>query len=214
MDIAGNTEGQVISMNQRGDGRRHPALAGVEGYWQALRDGDGIPFRSQISPRGLEHALEYAFVLERIAPGIARLRIAGSHLVALMGMEVRGMPLTAFFNATARPHVSEAVESVFSDSAMADLQVAAPRGLGRPGLEGQMLLLPLRSDSGAVDRALGCLVTEGAIGRQPRQLTLSSAEMRDPPAPAQKPAAFAEAAAVYQPRPDVPYLRLVKTDRS
>ena len=214
MDIRGSTEGQVISMNQRGDGRRHPALAGVEAYWQALRQGESIPFRSQISPRGLEHALEYAFVLERIAPGIARLRIAGSHLVALMGMEVRGMPLTAFFSAGSRPHVSDTVESVFRDSAMAEVQLSAPRGLGRPSLEGQMLLLPLRSDNGVVDRALGCLVTDGAIGRQPRPLSLTSAEMRQPPAPAPRASEFAEAAAIYQPRPDVPYLRLVKTDRS
>jgi len=36
--------------------------------------------RSQIDPRGLEQVLPSAFILERIAPGVARFRIAEHHL--------------------------------------------------------------------------------------------------------------------------------------
>ena len=61
-----------------------------------------MPLRSEIDPRGLKGALEYCFVLERIAPGLARLRVAGSHLGDLMGMEVRGMPITAFYDENGR----------------------------------------------------------------------------------------------------------------
>ena len=58
-----------------------------------------MPRRAEIDPRGIENALEYAFILERIAPGMARIRLAGIHLSDLMGMEVRGMPLTSFIDA-------------------------------------------------------------------------------------------------------------------
>lgn len=72
------------------------AMAQIEAYWEALRGSRLMPKRSEIDPRGIETALEYTFVLERIAIGMARLRIEGSHLNNLMGMEVRGMPLTSF----------------------------------------------------------------------------------------------------------------------
>ena len=35
---------------------------------------------------------------------------------------------------------------------------------------------PLRADGGEVTRALGCVVTDGAIGRQPRRLAITAVE--------------------------------------
>ena len=52
--------------------------------------------RADIDPRGIEPLISSAFIAERIAPGVVRLRVAGMHLNDLMGMEVRGMPLTTF----------------------------------------------------------------------------------------------------------------------
>ena len=37
-----------------------------------------------------------------MAPSVARFRLAGAHLSELMGMEVRGMPMTALFLPDAR----------------------------------------------------------------------------------------------------------------
>ena len=61
-----------------------------------------VPMRSDVDPRGIERSLEHAFILERIAPQMARFRLAGMHLTDLMGMEVRGMPTTALFAPAAR----------------------------------------------------------------------------------------------------------------
>ena len=88
--------GEVVSLNNYRQASFYNPIAEVEAYWEALRGSRLMPTRAEIDPRGIEQALEYAFIVERIAPGIARLRIAGSHLNELMGMEVRGMPLTAF----------------------------------------------------------------------------------------------------------------------
>lgn len=68
-------------------------VADLRAYWDELRQGRAVPTRADVQPAGIGDGLDYAFILERIAPGAARFRLAGRHLVDLMGMEVRGMPL-------------------------------------------------------------------------------------------------------------------------
>ena len=89
------------------------AMRQAEAYWTALRRGDDIPSRSQIDPRGLENILSQTFILERVAPGIARFRLAGQKVNEMAGMEVRGMPITAFFTPDARKQLSAALEHMF-----------------------------------------------------------------------------------------------------
>ena len=94
---SGSNFGKIVAMDRFASGRSLSPIRQVEAYWTALLTGDSVPMRSQIDPRGLENILEYTFILERIAPSLARFRLAGSHLNNLAGMEVRGMPLTAFY---------------------------------------------------------------------------------------------------------------------
>ncbi|WP_156874899.1 PAS domain-containing protein [Sulfitobacter alexandrii] len=147
----------------------YAAIAQVEAYWEALRGARMVPKRSEIDPRGIEGALENAFIVERVAAGIARLRIAGSHLNDLMGMEVRGMPLTALFAPSSRQTVSKTIEEVFQAPGTATFHLVAPGTEGRPEGEARMILLPLKSDLGDVSRLLGCIVFKGTIGLAPRR---------------------------------------------
>ena len=166
-------DGNVISMSgYRGD-MRFRSLNEVEAYWHALRRDGGVPKRSDIDPRGIENALEYAFILERIAPGLARLRIAGMHLSDLMGMEVRGMPVSSFIPPAGRTRFAEMLEEVMDAPAIAKVSLSAETGVGKPPLEGRMLLLPLVSDFGEISRVLGCFETHGSIGRAPRRFTVT-----------------------------------------
>ncbi len=154
---------------------RFPVLQEVESYWDALRGDHAIPFRADVDPRKIEKALRSAFILERLAPGIARFRLAGSHLTELMGMEIRGMPLTTLYMPEARDRVSSALEQVFSTPAKAWLTLAGDRGLGKPPLDACMMLLPLKSDQGEITRALGCLASLGPVGRTPRRFVVRTA---------------------------------------
>lgn len=147
-------------------------LIEMRDYWQGLRNGRAVPARADVEPRGIHRALDYAFILERIAPGAARFRLAGRHLIDLMGMEVRGMPVCAFLNASSRGRFSDVLESVFKAPQIAELRLSAKAEYARPQLEGRMLLLPLRSDLGDVTRALGCLIAEGNPGVAPRRFDL------------------------------------------
>jgi len=217
--------GNVVPLRKDDGDMQFPILNEVEAYWEALRDGRPLPARSDVDPRGLERALEYAFVAERISPTIARLRVAGNHMNDLMGMDVRGMPLSALFTVGARPELAKLLQTAFDGPTIVRATLSGPRAMGQPALEGGLLMLPLLSDKNEVSRMLGCLVSQGSIGRLPRRFELASAKTRallgswpQNPVPVSTPG-FAEplpafSGAQKRPGTERPALRLVKTDGS
>ncbi|MEP4248843.1 PAS domain-containing protein [Tateyamaria sp.] len=211
----------------------YSAISQVEAYWESLRGTRLMPKRSEIDPRGIENALENTFILERIAPGMARIRIAGSHLSDLMGMEVRGMPLTSLITPPCRRQINDLLEDVCQRPATCDVRLTAETTITKPHMDARLLLLPLKSDLGDVSRILGCLVARGEVGHTPRRFDVVGAKIRSITAPSTVPAApkpapttydaqkanradgVAEPAKVFEahtPRADVPYLRVVKSE--
>ncbi|PKQ11851.1 MAG: PAS domain-containing protein [Alphaproteobacteria bacterium HGW-Alphaproteobacteria-1] len=152
-------------------------LRAFRAHWEACRKGCDVPNRADMDPRRIAPLLANAFIAERIAPGVVRLRIAGMHLNDLMGMEVRGMPLCSFIAPDARATFALHLVDLFDGPATLRLGLQSRAGLGRPALSGTMILLPLRSDLGDVSRAIGCLVTHGAIGRPTRRFAIESAQV-------------------------------------
>lgn len=169
--------GQVLQLADFNPMQPARILADVRAHWDSLRRGRGVPARSDIQPQGIRRALDYAFILERISPGAARFRLAGQHLIDLMGMEVRGMAFCSLANTTSRGRLSDVLESVFRAPQLARMTLRAPADYARPELTAQMLLLPLSSDLGDVTRALGCIISEGQIGVAPRRFDLISDEV-------------------------------------
>lgn len=232
-DYTAPSKGQkhnVIAMSSHRPAPRFPHVAQVEAYWDALRGARLLPDRSEVDPRGIERALEYAFILEQVAPGVARLRIAGGHLSDLLGMEVRGMPLSAFFMPEARIDLAAILEQVCTTPSIATLSLQAETGIGKPALDARLLLLPMTDAFDRITRILGCLDSQGGVGRAPRRFTIAGKQLRplvareaarqwpgSAPQPADKPTelGLAEAPARFSPasprRAD--YLRLVRTDR-
>ncbi|SEP11531.1 hypothetical protein SAMN04490248_12625 [Salinihabitans flavidus] len=149
-----------------------PVLSQVEGYWDALREGRDMPLRSEVDPRGIQGALAHAFILERIAPGMTRIRVAGSVLNNVMGMEVRGMPFSALFTVGARKQLAALCDRVLTTPARARIALSAETGFGRGPLDGQLLLLPLRSDLGDISRMIGCLSLQGMVGTTSRRFDI------------------------------------------
>ncbi|MDR0809397.1 MAG: PAS domain-containing protein [Gemmobacter sp.] len=196
-------------------------LQEVRGYWEGLRQEGALPSRAVIDPRGMAGALSGAFLIERVGPGLARLRIAGMNFTNLLGMDARGMPLSALFDPVGRNRLSGLLEQVFQRPARAELLLRAETGLGRPELTGRMIVLPLAPDGERGALALGCLAIAGKIGRQPRRLAISHAraepvfppdlrapaarlyDLADPPAFAVKPTPSAK-----------PWLRLVDLEEA
>lgn len=208
--------GKIVAMDRFDSGRSLSPIRQAEAYWTALLTGQGVPMRSQIDPRGLENILEYTFILERIAPGLARFRLAGSHLIALMGMEVRGMPLTALFDPDARVEIKDRLEQVFSGPEIVEFGLVSAGSLTRSRLQARMILLPLKSDLGDVSRVMGVMVSDGTIGATPRRFTISDkrskpvSDLAEPVRHAlNEPAGFAEDQAGF--KSPVRHLRLVSS---
>jgi hypothetical protein len=166
-------------------------------------------------------------LLERIAPGQVRIRLAGMALCDLLGLDLRGMPLSSLVVPGGRDGLSLALERVFDGPTQAHLRLTGERGMMRPTFGGELLILPMLGHSGACDRALACLVTSGTMGRAPRRFDLTATEHRridglvaragaplpKRAAPAREPMGMAEAPARFAPAAKGrPYLRLVKND--
>lgn len=151
---------------------KHPVLAELEQYWQSLRLDDSIPNRADIDPDKISSALPYTFVLQRVAPGVARMRVAGQKLHDILRMDPRGMPVSAFFDAEDRSTLAVHLESAFSEPALIAMPVQGAAGLLRSAVKGAILLMPMRDESGDVSRVLGALVTDGPLGARSRRLRL------------------------------------------
>lgn len=165
-------QGNVLQFHPEQVPLQSRALARIEAYWSEIRRCRLAPSRSDIDPRGLEGVLGNAFILERLTAGLARLRIAGSHMTELIGMEARGLPLSAIFAGSSRETLADSLEAVFDEPAKVRFSLISPAGLGRRELVGHMVLLPLRSDLGDINRVLGGIEMTGTVGRAPRRLEI------------------------------------------
>ena len=134
----------------------------VEAAWSGLRAGTGtVPLRRDLDLTRLGDALPHAFLMSRVAPGVARLRVAGRAVTTLLGMDPRGMPLSVFFSGAARAPLAAHVARLFDEPAILDLPLRNPGRFGLSSRAGRLLLLPLGSDDGAVIHAVGVLAVAG-----------------------------------------------------
>lgn len=214
---------EIVSLSQHQAKRDISALSEMRGYWEGLRSGRLLPLRSEIDPREISGALEFGFILERLQPGAIRFRLAVMHLCDLMGMEVRGMPLRSFISPTSRARFSAMLERVFTQPEIHEYSMISEDTNGT-NLRARMLILPLKSDDGTVDRAIGCLTTEGVVGLAPRRFRILETRVtslingeqtreftEDDTLPAPLVAGFAEPQEGFETEPQ-PRLRLVVTD--
>ncbi len=221
----------VVSFGTYHMAATQPILAQIRSYWEELRAGRLMPLRAEIDPREMSPFLEVCFVLERQEPGDIRFRLAGMGVNDLMGMEVRGMQLRSLIVPEGRAHFSKQIDTLFTEPEIQEYKLISDAD-NAPHLKASMLILPLKSEDGEADRAIGCLTTDGIVGVPPRRfrvaelqrtslitgLSQSNAVLTPQPA-ALAHAGFAEAAAVFEENPldqpsakptGAPYLRVVK----
>ena len=179
---ATGSTGRIIAMSRFRQDMRDPALRLLDAYWSDLRaqaNGD-VPARSDVDPRGLESVLDRVFILERIAPGFARIRLSGYRLTKVAGVETRGLPLSALFVPEARDRLAQLLTRLFSGPATVTLDVSAkPRGAGAD-IASQMLLLPLRDNGGRISRAIGAFADVGTMrSTKPRRFEIEKVNLHE-----------------------------------
>ncbi len=147
----------------------------VETYWQALRGARRLPLRTEIEPAAIDAALGHALIAERLAPGIARFRVAGGALRDGLGLDPHGLLMSSLFAAPSRAIFGGFVDFAMDGPAIVDLAVTSQTARGR------LLMLPLAGGDGTVNRVLGVLSVAGLRGLG--RLTLDPAPLRVLPLP-------------------------------
>ena len=135
---------------------RPQAITALERYWRQIRGARILPVRSEVDPSQIDTALPHAFIAERLAPGVTRMRACGRRLNNMIHVDGRGMPLSTFFTLGARSELVAEVELAFNGPALVEIHLAAELDADRE--IGRLLLLPLEGANGAVDRLMGAIV--------------------------------------------------------
>lgn len=174
------SRGNIVAMKPRLEpSNARSLLWQMEAYWRALpRTVGPVPRRTDVDPRGVDALLRYAIILERVAPGVARFRIAGQHMTDLTGMEVRGMPISALFSTQSRDPFCAALSEMFDRPAILQARLTARSGKGRHPICGQMMLLPLCLETGEISRAMGAIITNADKGSEPQRLHADAFQLR------------------------------------
>lgn len=125
-------------------------------HWVGLLEGNLPPFRSEISPKHLPDVLDNIFILEKVAQSDIRIRIAGLAICEMMGMEVRGQSPLSMFADDARVQFDTILHDLLSGPKIATISLTSKDKVDNTGTA-NMIILPLRSDFGDVNRAIGCI---------------------------------------------------------
>jgi len=145
-----------MSVHQKEKSMQNPIFNNLFEHWSALRQHSDVPNRCEIDPRVFPDALENTFIFERIAEGDFRARLAGMNLCEMMGMEVRGQSAASFMQNAERTRIQKVLEQILTRPAIGELTLTG-RDLSGAEVEVSMILLPLRSDMGEVNRVIGCI---------------------------------------------------------
>ncbi|WP_299815341.1 PAS domain-containing protein [uncultured Jannaschia sp.] len=174
-------DGTMDEMTGRGPSglrtmRTSPILNEAMRYWNTLREGADLPRRTALDPRAMSHIIGHAMILDRVHNGAIRARLGGHVMNDLMGMDVRGLPVRAFFELRDRDRAVELVNQVFETPASLEMDLLSQSPTGAL-LTGRMLFLPLLDSAGAPTKALSVLVTDRVVSDPPRRFGITNATM-------------------------------------
>ncbi len=167
MDGDGSVDEGFVQLNAyrraKSDEMIHRELRALYHYWETLRAGRSTPMRSDIDPRDMECDARNLFILENLGRGNIRFRLAGTAIVDAFGMELRGMNARSIMSPSARESFSVLVSETLEDPGIG---YARLHDADFPDDIWEVVLLPLRSDFGMIDRVIGCLHPIDASSRR------------------------------------------------
>ena len=135
---------------------KHAATQELFGYWDALRQGRAAPERADIDPVAIRGILSDTFVLEVGEDTRFPVRLSGTRLNALFGMELRGQDFCRLWAPGERADILDMLRIVL-DEAMPMTAGVVARPAAQPGIDLEMVLLPLRHRGRTHARILGAL---------------------------------------------------------
>lgn len=135
---------------------KHPDAASLHEMWSVLRGPRPAPFRAELDAERIGAKAPYLAIFEHVGPSNFRVRIAGDRLNRWFGLELRGMSVLAMVEGPARNHMQAALNRVVADPSVGVVRGEA-RAMDGRSQRFEMVLLPMRSDFGRIDRVLAGL---------------------------------------------------------
>jgi len=160
--------GSLVAERTKQHGAR--ALRILDAYWHSLAARGGVPRRAAIDPGAIQDALEYAFLVDRVGPHHARVRITGGAVNGILGADLVGMPLSVFLTPEARVEFDDVLARCFDQSAMLSLTLVKTDAVA------QMHLYPLLDHKGRIAHLLGGIVAEGGAASGARRFDLAETQ--------------------------------------
>ena len=135
---------------------KHDRTKSLYQYWDQVRAGRRAPRRLEIEPSAIASHLPNVFILERVDATAYRFRLAGTHLCGYCQRELRGRLFTSLWPSEEHDAVQTLMSSVTEQGAgaVAGLEGKEPQGRGA---QFELLLLPLATSQGALDRIIGSI---------------------------------------------------------
>lgn len=126
-------------------------------YWNALRGKNEVPSRDQVEPAHIRTLLSDLLILEQRPDGETRFRLAGTRICALFARELRGSRFDALWTGEQARKIDRLLNDVLREKLPVVLSAVALAGRA-DRLPTEIVLLPLSSGEGRVDRVLGAIV--------------------------------------------------------
>lgn len=132
-------------------------------YWRACRGEEALPSRTSINPGSFSDLLPQTFILGREGPGRYPFRLSGGFVANLHGRELKGQQGLPLWVRGDRVRIQSALElcRAAADPIVINAQVT---GRGVEDFPMEVLIAPLASPEGDVDRFLGLYQPTGVIG--------------------------------------------------
>ena len=131
----------------------HSEIRALYNYWEQLRAGRPCPYRAEVDPRDMTGDARHLFMLEDLGRGNLRFRLAGTALIDAFGYELSGMSARSIMVGRARESFVALIAETLAEPGVAYARLFAPDGVTL----WEVILLPLRSNFGKIDRLIGCL---------------------------------------------------------
>ncbi|MDB5453623.1 MAG: hypothetical protein JWO33_2201 [Caulobacteraceae bacterium] len=131
----------------------HSNTKALLNYWRDLRGEAFAPARADIDPGLIREVLTQVFMLGRGAPGEYQFRLAGQVLCDAHKLSLRGHAFLSLWAEDDRLQLKLAMESMMRGGEPLVINAAADAGPYASSIE--LLLAPLRSANGEIDRVFG-----------------------------------------------------------
>ncbi|MXU66147.1 PAS domain-containing protein [Oceanomicrobium pacificus] len=145
-------------------------------HWNGLRAPGRLPRRSEIDPNDFARDLPDILIIERVRADDLRIRVAGTRLTLLAGLELRAMPAEVLFAPRDRTRFRELCNTAVGHPALVDLTLRMidrdDRLSTLPGL-----VLPLEDDDGHRRQLLFCLGLDDVAVQPPVSFALADSSL-------------------------------------